>query len=319
MTQQNNQQFTTPAASFAEITGLVAALPKLPVILADYKEALYADRQLAPLGQWRDTGLWIGQSQHRFPPRLNRPRLAIFAAPHGHAGSVDMNAVLSPWQDGSAATARLLAAQSEVDLQVYEMASTAPTGNITTGPALTEEAAAHAMAYGMMAAEPGLDLLCLSSASDEATGAEASALAVICALLKTDPTSMSLADSLTQKIETALTANRARMTDPLTILATLGGYESCAMVGAILAARLAQIPVLVEGLPALAAILTLAKLGGPNARDLLAHVQATGVPVGLLTEIEKIVALVPSWSLKAGDGLQCAAALPLIRAVVGAA
>ena len=288
-----------PAASFAEITGLMAALPPLPAVPEGFTGP-------AELGGWADCAIWLGQAQNRSPPRLNRPRLALFAAPHGHQGDIDMASRLAPWQSGTTATARLLATQTEVDLQLYEMASSAPTGDMTQGPALTEAAAAHAMAYGMMAAEPGLDLLMLSTIDDEATGAQASAEAVIAALTKTEPAS--------ETARQALTANRAHLTDPLTILAILGGYESGAIFGAILAARLAKMPVLLEGLPALAAALTLAKLGGTQARDLLAHVRAIDVPENLLP-LFGFMRRCPALSVPPDDGRAAAAALPVLRAL----
>ena len=49
----------------------------------------------------------------------------------------------------------------DADLRVYELDLDQPTADFTQGPAMSEAARANAMAYGMMAAEPGIDLLCL--------------------------------------------------------------------------------------------------------------------------------------------------------------
>src|SRR3546814_7709162 len=49
----------------------------------------------------------------------------------------------------------------DAELRVYEMALDHPTADFTTAPAMTEADCANAMAYGMMAVEEGIDLLCL--------------------------------------------------------------------------------------------------------------------------------------------------------------
>src|SRR2546423_6400685 len=47
----------------------------------------------------------------------------------------------------------------DADLRVYEMNLDTPTGDIVEGPAMTEEECGRAIAYGMMAVEPGIDAL----------------------------------------------------------------------------------------------------------------------------------------------------------------
>jgi NaMN:DMB phosphoribosyltransferase len=54
------------------------------------------------------------------------------------------------------------------------------------------------------------------------------------------------------RIDSALAAHRA-LSDPLALMAALGGPDIAAMLGAILAARLAGIPVIVDGVAAHAA------------------------------------------------------------------
>ena len=46
-------------------------------------------------------------------------------------------------------------------LKVYEMSLDTPTGDIVVEPAMSETECAKAMAYGMMAVEPGIDALAL--------------------------------------------------------------------------------------------------------------------------------------------------------------
>jgi nicotinate-nucleotide--dimethylbenzimidazole phosphoribosyltransferase len=94
----------------------------------------------------------------------------------------------------------------------------------------------------MMAVEPGIDLLCFGALAD---GGTLAALAVVAGL--SGPKVEIESPSITAAIE------RHRSDDPLTVLARLGGHEIAAITGTILAARLAKIPVILDGWGALAA------------------------------------------------------------------
>lgn len=284
--------------SFADIIALIAALPALPPIPDEFKTAVAAD---ATLGERREALLWLGCGQRRFPPALGTIGFALYAGPHGGVAT-DWVRLMSPWQDGTAPALQQLSSDTLIDLDIYELAE-APIGDTAHGPALEETIAAHAMAYGMMAVKPDLDLLVLSTIGDGETGADASAMDVIAALLKQEPAPASVM------------ANRAALTDPLTILATLGGHESCAILGAILAARLAGYPVLIEGLPALAAALTLLQLGGRAAAALLGHVRVTEIPPNLQTAFNGKLFTLPGFagSPACGDAAQAAALVPQLR------
>src|SRR6185437_78148 len=67
----------------------------------------------------------------------------------------------------------------DADLRVYELALDQPTADFTEAPAMSDEDCATAMAYGMMAVEPGIDLLALGEMGIANT---ASAAALACAL-----------------------------------------------------------------------------------------------------------------------------------------
>ena len=61
----------------------------------------------------------------------------------------------------------------DADLKVYEMNLETPTGDIVEGPALGEAECAKAMAYGMMAVEPGIDAIALGEIEVEQDGRRA--------------------------------------------------------------------------------------------------------------------------------------------------
>ena len=72
-----------------------------------------------------------------------------------------------------------LAGSIDADLRIYELDLDHPTHDFTKGPAMSEVRAANAMAYGMMAAEPGIDVLCLG----EMGIANTTTAATLCAAL----------------------------------------------------------------------------------------------------------------------------------------
>ena len=72
-----------------------------------------------------------------------------------------------------------LAGAIDADLRIYELDLDHPTEDFTQGPAMSEARIANAMAYGMMAAEPGIDMLCLG----EMGIANTTTAATLCAAL----------------------------------------------------------------------------------------------------------------------------------------
>jgi nicotinate-nucleotide--dimethylbenzimidazole phosphoribosyltransferase len=80
--------------------------------------------------------------------------------------------------DGGAAVNQLCQ-MIDADLRVFEMMLETPTADFTEAPAMSEQDCVRAMAYGMMAAEPGIDVLCLG----EMGIANTTAAATLCAAL----------------------------------------------------------------------------------------------------------------------------------------
>jgi nicotinate-nucleotide--dimethylbenzimidazole phosphoribosyltransferase len=156
-----------------------------------------------------------------------------------------------------------ITAMVDGDLRVYEMALGQPTADFTQGPAMDEATCARAIAYGMMAVEQGVDLLALG---EMGIGNTTSAAAVCHALYGGAPedwtgpgTGVSGAayDAKLAAVAAGVAANRAALgeplPDPLHVLRCLGGQELAAIAGAVLAARQARIPVLLDGYTSCAA------------------------------------------------------------------
>ena len=213
------------------------------------------------LGRLEELAEWLACWQGRAQPRIERPRVAVFAGTHGVARrgvsayppEVTQQMVKNFLNGGAAINQ--LAGAIDADLRIYELDLDHPTGDFTQGPAMSEARVANAMAYGMMAAEPGIDILCLG----EMGIANTTTAATLCAALfggtgedwagpGTGVQGAALANKIAV-IDEALAHHRDAIAarDPLTLLAAVGGEELAAIAGAIVAARMGRIPVLLDG------------------------------------------------------------------------
>ena len=119
------------------------------------------------LGRLEELAEWLACWQGRAQPRIERPRVAVFAGTHGVARrgvsayppEVTQQMVQNFLKGGAAINQ--LAAAIDADLRIYELDLDHPTEDFTQAPAMSEARAANAMAYGMMAAETGIDVLCV--------------------------------------------------------------------------------------------------------------------------------------------------------------
>ena len=186
--------------------------------------------ELAPLAAWITR--WVGG------PRVNRPILCLYAGAHpgGDVGPVRtwMEAIAA----GDAALNRGLR-QLGAGLDVFDLALERPVGDAALGPAMSERECAGTMAFGMEALAKQPDLLMLLGAGP---GAEIAAARLAQALTGSASEDPAVARALAEADG-----------DPLQLLRQLGGRETAALAGAILAARIQAVPVLLDGAPALAA------------------------------------------------------------------
>ncbi|MEZ0261252.1 MAG: nicotinate-nucleotide--dimethylbenzimidazole phosphoribosyltransferase [Alphaproteobacteria bacterium] len=208
-------QKPSPAISFDEIRQLVKNdLPVLQSIIAPP----------ALLDEMGVIWSWLASSQGREKPLLRHPRLALFATAAAENILKDIQQGKHPLNP--------LAEEANADLQVYELGSRHAQPD--------DNEIAHALAYGMMAVQPGIDLLILAAL---------------------DPAAEKAGDELVARLNN---------TEPLAAIKTL---DIAAMTGALVAARLAKTPVLLEGKAALAAASVLEKLNtgaGAHAKDIAA-------------------------------------------------
>ncbi len=220
------------------------------------------------LGRLEHLAEWLCAWQGRHPPVLDHPRVAVFAGNHGvvaqgvSAYPPEVTAqMVQNFISGGAAVNQLCKAL-DADLRVYELNLETPTVDFTTAPAMSEAEAVNAIAYGMLAVEPGLDVLCLGEMGiGNTTAAAALALALFggTAVDWAGPGTGVRGGQMDRKravIGEAVALHGDTLgdpCDPLQALRCLGGREFAAIIGAVLAARLARTPVLLDGYAATAA------------------------------------------------------------------
>ncbi len=209
----------------------------------------------------------------------------------------------------------------DADLRVYEMALEQPTADFTQGPAMTEEECARAMAYGMMAVEPGIDVLCLG----EMGIANTTSAAALCLALFggeaadwTGPGTGVAGAALASKIKVVaegVARHKSASGDSLEVLRRLGGHELAAIAGAVLAARLARIPVVLDGFACTAAAAIVWALDR-RALDhcLVAHVSAEPGHRRLLAKLGKS-ALV-DFGMRLGEASGATLAVAILKAAL---
>ena len=132
-----------------------------------------------------------------------------------------------------------------------------PTADIVTEAAMSEEECARAIAYGMMAVEPGIDALAVGEMGiGNTTVAAALCLGAVRrrgGRLDRPRHRGRRRRARTRSARPSPLPSRGigrRPGDPFDVLRRLGGLEFAAMAGAILAARMGRVPVVLDGFSA---------------------------------------------------------------------
>ena len=269
-----------PAASLDEIRALLAHLPgpDLEAGSAAATREAQLTKPVGALGRLEELAGWLATWQARHPPRIEHPRTVVFAGNHGVAArgvSAYPAAVTAQMVQNfiaGGAAINQLCRTVDADLRVYEMSLETPTGDIVDGPAMSEEECARAIAYGMMAVEPGIDALAIG----EMGIANTTIAAALCmglfggeAAEWVGPGTGVAGAALDRKrtaVAAAIARHRPEAGDSFETLRRLGGLEFAAMVGAILAARMGRVPVVLDGFSAGAAAAVL-YAADPRALD----------------------------------------------------
>ena len=200
------------------------------------------------------------------------------------------------------------------------MALDIPTKDITEDAAMTEAECAATMAFGMEAIH-GADLI---APGEMGIGNTTPAAAVYFALYGgkasdwvgrgTGVDDAGLSRKV-EAVERAIALHRDHLGDPLEVLRRVGGRELAAIAGAILAARIERVPVVLDGYVVCAAAAILHALD-PAALDhcIAGHVSAEGAHAAVLKRLGKKPLL--DLGMRLGEGSGAALSIGIIQAAL---
>jgi nicotinate-nucleotide--dimethylbenzimidazole phosphoribosyltransferase len=314
-------QHPVPTASglpFDDFRALLAGLPPVDEQLKQRIRDDFARMDKPELGRLEETAAWLAAATGR-RPAVMRPVVAIFAGNHGIAHhpisarpvaatqrAVELTAA------GGAAVNQLCIAH-DLGLKLYDLALDLPTADFTVEPALDERGCAATMAFGMEAVAGGVDLIALASIG---VGGSTVAAAISAALFggsggewvgEGDGTDAAIITRKAKVVDQGLALHAGHLDDPLEVLRRFGGREFVGIAGAIIAARMEKVAVILDGFAATAAAAVVHRANpAALAHCLLSHVAANEPGHGRLA---RALGLKPLFDLGMGDGEGAGAAL----------
>ncbi|MFT8711751.1 nicotinate-nucleotide--dimethylbenzimidazole phosphoribosyltransferase [Komagataeibacter rhaeticus] len=317
----------SPPQDMAALRALCMTLPDADMA-ADHAIARHDSSLTKPpgsLGRLEELARWTGRWQRTAWPRAERVEILVFAGNHGVTAQG-----VTPWpadvtrqmvenfRNGGAAINQI-ARVASARLRVVAVAELHPTADFTQAPAMEMPAFLHAIATGMAAVRPGTDLLCLGEMGIGNT----TAAAAVCAGLfggggatwagRGTGVDDAGVRHKAQVVDRALAAHAPHLHDPLEVMRHLGGHELAAMLGAAIAARHHNIPVLLDGFICTAAVAPLGVLQpGGLEHTRLAHCSAESGHARLATTLGLSPLL--DLGLRLGEGSGAGLAIPLVRA-----
>ncbi|MDP2699390.1 nicotinate-nucleotide--dimethylbenzimidazole phosphoribosyltransferase [Thalassospira sp.] len=316
-----------PPQTLDDIRALMADLPgpdeEARTLVAEREPHL--TKPAGSLGRLEEISLWLAGWQGRPKPIVSRARVTVFAGSHGvcaqgvSAFPVTVNQqMVENFINGGAAINQICKAV-DAELRVMEVALEIPTNDFSREAAMQDNDCAEAMAFGMSAIEPGLDLFVpgeMGIGNTTSAAAIAHALFGETAAVWTGRGTGIDDETLTRKtrvVGDAIILHRNQMRDPFDVLRYVGGREIAAMAGAILAARFLRVPVLLDGYVSCAAAAILA-VARPGALDhcMIAHISAEPGHRKLIDKLGKTALL--DFGMRLGEGSGGALAIPLLRA-----
>ena len=280
------------------------------------------------LGRLEDIAVFFaGWQQSKFPT-INKPACVVFAGNHGVASKgvsafpADVTVqMVANFEQGGAAINQLCKVNG-IELHVKALQLDQPTKDFSVEPAMDEATCNAMMQAGMDMVKnlhgQGVDLLLLGEMGIGNTSAAAAICYALYGQNAQDWVGRGTGvdeDRLAQKtalIEQAVTKHAVNREDGLKILQTFAGHEMAAIAGALMQARMLNLPVLLDGFVVCAAaapLLTLHESG--LAHCLVAHVSAEIGHKNLLEKLDKLPLL--DLDMRLGEGSGAALAYAIIK------
>jgi nicotinate-nucleotide--dimethylbenzimidazole phosphoribosyltransferase len=255
--------------------------------------------------------------------------VVVFAGNHGVAAlgvsayppAVTAQMVANFERGGAAINA--LARAAGLDFRVVPLALDRPTADFTAGPAMSEAECLEALNAGAAAVAPGCDLLVLGEMgianSTAAAALAARSFGGDAAEWVGPGTGVDVA-GLSRKagvVAAGLRRHADAPQEPFETLRRLGGRETAAIAGAVLAARLARVPVMLDGFICCASVAPLAAANPAIVDHCLAGHQSAEPGHGRLLGRLGLAPLL-SLGMRLGEGSGAAVAVAVVRAALAA-
>lgn len=318
-------------ADRAAFAGALADLPEpdRPAIEAAAARQAVLTKPAGSLGRLEEIALFMAGWQGRERPQAERIRAAVFAGNHGVAArgvsafppAVTAQMVANFKAGGAAINA--LAAACGAELVVVPLDLDRPTADICEAPAMSEAECLDAINAGAAVVRPDTDLLFVG----EMGIANTTPAAALCAQVLggapeqwigrgtgVDPAGLG---RKAEAVALALARHGDACNDAFETLRRLGGREIAAMAGAILAARMAHAPVLLDGFICGAAVAPMMRDNPAiTAHCLAAHCSAEAGHARLLDALglEPLLRL----DMRLGEASGAAVAAQIVRSALAA-
>lgn len=279
------------------------------------------------LGRLEDLAIWLCAWQSRERPRLNKIQTLIFAGNHGvtaqgiSAFPAEVTSqMVANFEAGGAAINQLCKAAG-ANLEVIALNLDQPTQDFTAAAALDEGAFLTCFNAGMSAVDSTADCLIVG---EMGIGNTTVASAVCYGLFGGEPVDWvgpgTGVDDAGMKrkshvLQLGIDRHSGVLDEPLEVLRCLGGRELVAIAGAVLAARLARIPVILDGFISTAAVAPL-EVMMPGALDhcVAGHRSSEPGHDKVLQRINKDPLL--DLNMRLGEGSGAAVAVMILKAAV---
>ena len=318
---------TFPLADLAAIDALRATLPAPDAAAAEAARARQASLTKPPgsLGRLEELAIFMATWQQTSRPRIDKAQALVFGGNHGVCArgvnpfpqSVTAGMVANFAAGGAAINQ--LCATAGADLDVIALDLDRPTADFTECAAMTGPECLDAVNRGAAAVAPETQVLVLG---EMGIGNSTVAAALAASLFGGDtaawvgPGTGSDAAGIARKVKAIDDGRRLHGNlPPLATLAAFGGREQAAICGAILAARMSRIPVILDGFICTASASVLHAID-PALLDhcLAGHASAEPGHRRLLDIIAKRPVL--ELEMRLGEGTGAALALSVLRAAL---
>ncbi|MVO16294.1 nicotinate-nucleotide--dimethylbenzimidazole phosphoribosyltransferase [Parasedimentitalea huanghaiensis] len=279
------------------------------------------------LARLEDLAIWYGGWRGTGRPSIENPQVIIFAGNHGvtaqgvsaFPAEVTAQMVINFEHGGAAINQLAKLAGARMDVLALELDR--PTGDFTQGVAMEDGDLLAALQAGWGSVDPNADLLVVG---EMGIGNTTPAAALACVLFGgeaadwtgrgTGVDDAGLANK-TRVVAEGVALHQGEIKDGVDALGCLGGREIAAMAGAIAAARMLRIPVVLDGFICCAAAACLAQSSdGALDHCVAGHQSAEGAHPVLLAKLGKEPLL--SLGLRLGEGSGAALAIQILKGAV---